>query len=226
MFKMVIRVFRKQTKYYHIDDVPKRRGGKRSRLLMLSLALLMFVGGVYLLVLTQSPEILNTEVLAAPDESALVNNSENFVKIERINALVPFYEGNSEATLEKGAWHRYPERGDPVKGGNFILSAHRFKLGLTPNQTKERSPFYHLDEVQVDDTIDVFFDGQWYSYKVTKTYSVSPEAVEIENPSEEAKLTLYTCSLKGSADGRVVIEAVPYSRTPGVGQSTNDNPLL
>lgn len=211
--------------YYHINDVPKRRGSKRSKVLALVVAFVLFGVGAYLLVLLQAPAILQPQVLAATDESAMVEGGQNFVKIERINAMVPFNEGETELTLEKGAWHRFPDRGDPENGGNFILSAHRFRLGMTPNQTKERSPFYHLDKVQADDVIDVFYKGKWYSYKVTKTYSVKPDAVEVENPSDDAKLTLYTCSLKGSADGRVVIEATPIARTTQ-GSDSNENPLL
>ena len=169
--------------------------------------------GVYLFVLLQSPEILVTEAADNTEESTLIQKDQNFVKIERINLLVPFNEGTSEAVLEEGAWHRFPERGDPESGGNFILSAHRFQLGITPNETKERSPFYHIDKLQQDDVVDIFYNKRWYSYRINKTFSVKPDAVEIEEPSDTAKLTLYSCSLKGSADGRVVIEAIPIART-------------
>lgn len=217
-------MFRKNNTYYHIEDQPKarRRGGKKWPLFI---AVAFFSAGTYLLVLLQSPAIM-PQVAASPDvEESLVGKNENFIKIERINLLVPFYGGDSEATLEKGAWHRYPERGDPERGGNFILSAHRFRLGATPNSTKERSPFYHLDKLQEGDIVDIYYEGQWYSYQIKRLYSVAPDAVEIEAPSEEAKLTIYSCTLRGSADGRVVVEATPFVK-PGQGSGLSDLPLL
>lgn len=202
-------MFKKKESYYHIDEKPKKKNRLKHRFFSLFLALALVGTGMYLLFLTQSPEILANEAPNDEQESALINSGENFIKIERINLLVPFHDGDSELTLESGAWHRFPERGDPEVGGNFILSAHRFQLGLTPNDTKERSPFYHIDKLQNDDNIDIFYNGEWYKYRIVKSYSVEPEATEIEAPSETAKLTLYSCTLKGSADGRVVIEAVP-----------------
>lgn len=185
----------------------------------------MFGAGAYLLVLLQSPEIVPQASASPVDEKTLIGKQENFIKIERLNLLVPFYTGDSELTLEKGAWHRFPERGDPEKGGNFILSAHRFRLGITPNETKERSPFYHLDKLQEKDIVDIYYNGKWYSYQIQKLYTVQPNATEIEEPSEEAKLTIYSCSLKGSADGRVVVEATPLIRG-GDNSDPNEAPLL
>lgn len=169
-------------------------------------ALLLMVGGAYLLLLTQSPAlplpVTKTEVKAEPNDG-------DVVMIEKVGIKVPFAAGPDARVLDKGAWWRYPERGDPEKGGNFILSAHRFQLALTPWSTKNSSPFYHLDDVKEGDIIKVHYKGKWYSYETTKVYSVAPDAVKIEAPSEEAKLTLYSCSLRGEADGRVVVEAKP-----------------
>jgi LPXTG-site transpeptidase (sortase) family protein len=120
---------------------------------------------------------------------------------------VAFYAGDSPKILNRGVWHRYPERGDPKKGGNFILSAHRFELGITPLHTKEKSPFYNVDKLAVGDEIKIYFDRHWYNYKIDKIYNVKPQQISIESPSDAARLTLYTCSKKGAADGRVVLEA-------------------
>ena len=140
------------------------------------------------------------------DTSDDADDARDRIQIEKINLEVPFFTGTADS-LEKGAWHRYPERGDPVRGGNFILSAHRFRIAQDPILTKERSPFYNLDKLAVGDTLRIFYKGNWYAYSVTKIYDVKPDAVEIEAPSDEAKLTLYSCTLSGSADGRIVIEA-------------------
>jgi sortase A len=49
--------------------------------------------------------------------------------------------------------------------------------------------------------------GKRYTYYVDKIFDVKPTQTEIEAPSKDAKLTLYTCSLGGSSDVRLVLIA-------------------
>ncbi|MDQ5972192.1 MAG: sortase [Patescibacteria group bacterium] len=174
--------------------------------MVLAVSCLTFIGGAYLLLLTQSSTLpalpvpgFRQPVISIPDDT-------NHVEIAKIGVNTAIVTGNAGA-LEKGAWHRFPERGDPEKGGNFILSAHRFQLGLTPEGTRSRSPFYKLDKLVVGDEIVVVYNKNRYTYQVTKTYDVPRTAVEIEAPSETAKLTLYSCNIRGEAAGRIVVEA-------------------
>ena len=136
------------------------------------------------------------------------NDLRNRIQIEKIGIEVPFSVGN-EQVLELGAWHRHPENGNPEQGGNFVLAAHRFEIGNNPGQTRAKSPFYKIDNLDYGDDIRVFYEGKWYDYKVNKKYEVPPTALYIEEKSNEAKLTLYSCSLSGAAAGRFVIEAIP-----------------
>lgn len=130
----------------------------------------------------------------------------DMVIIPKIGVSVPFSSGGEEV-MYKGAWHRFPERGDPEKGGNFILSAHRFQMGWNPKETSERSPFYNIGQLDVGDKIEVVYGRQHYTYLIAKEYRVEPEDTYIEEPSKEARLTLYSCTLEGEADGRDVLEA-------------------
>lgn len=179
-----------------------------SRVLALILAIAFLVLGLYLGLLLLAPAQTKLPVKSEIDLNTTDDSSDmrDRIQIEKINLEVPFYTGGAEA-LEKGVWHRFPDRGNPVKGGNFILSAHRFKIAGDPVLTKVRSPFYNLDKLVVGDTIRVFFNEEWYTYKVTKIYDVAPDAVEIEDATSDSKLTLYSCTLSGSADGRIVVEA-------------------
>lgn len=180
------------------------------RWLLLGFSAVLFLAGIYLLVLVLTPSI--RLIGLAPKTSIDLNTSDdayddrNRIQIEKINLEVPFFEGGADS-LDKGAWHRFPERGNPVMGGNFILSAHRFTIGVTPAETRVRSPFYSVNKLKVGDSIRVFYAKKWFDYRVTRTYSVKPDAIEIEAPSQQPKLTLYSCTLQGSADGRDVIEA-------------------
>ena len=171
------------------------------------IALVMMGVGGYMLFLPYSPEVSfvpsSIDLNLEDDEE----DDRNRLQIKQINLEVPFFDGDA-SVLEKGAWHRFPDRGNPKDGGNFIVSAHRFYIGLTPAGTRERSPFYNLEELDTGSTLRVFYEGEWYDYEVTKKYSVEPTDIHIEDRTEEPRMTIYTCTLGGAADGRVVLEAV------------------
>ncbi len=154
------------------------------------------------------PFILKSSIDLNTKDDAM--DSTNRIQIQKMGIEVPFYTG-SEQVLEQGAWHRKPENGNPKDGGNFVLAAHRFEMGVTPSQTRQKSPFYKIDSLQIDDTIRVYYQNQWYDYVVTGKKEVSPTALYIENKTNKPTLTLYSCSLGGAAVGRYVILAEPYT---------------
>jgi sortase A len=195
-------------KQFRGSSLKRSRRTGLGRVLALILAVVFLVLGLYLGLLLLAPTQTKLPVESEIDLNTTDDSSDmrDRIQIEKINLEVPFYTGGAEA-LEKGVWHRFPDRGNPVKGGNFILSAHRFKIAGDPVLTKVGSPFYNLDKLVVGDTIRVFFNEEWYTYKVTKIYDVAPDAVQIEDATSDSKLTLYSCTLSGSADGRIVVEA-------------------
>ncbi len=109
--------------------------------------------------------------------------------------------------MEHGAWWRKPENGNPKDGGNFVLSAHRFIMGMTPQQTLRKSPFYNIDKLAVGDEIIIDYEGVRYAYTIREKLSVKPEATEIEQRTDRPQLTLYSCTLGGANDGRDVLIA-------------------
>jgi sortase A len=170
----------------------------------------LLIVGVYLLITALAPLIpASSRVDLASQPAQPQDITENRLYIPKLNIDVLIAEGDNETALEKGAWHRKPENGSPEKGGNFVLSAHRFQMGWTPGETRHNSPFYHIDKLQPGDKIYVDYNQTRYTYEVTKKYNVDRYAVEIESPSAEAKMTLYSCDLAGEAAGREVIEARP-----------------
>lgn len=174
---------------------------------MTALTILLLLAGLYLLLLVlwpQAEQVTPRRDWNHPVEQASIE--ENRLYLPRLKLNLEYKDGN-ESVLRDYIWHRFPERGDPEKGGNFILAGHRFEIGFTPGETRRRSPFYHLNRVQEGDSIYADYNGKRYKYQVTKKYTVQPNQVEIESPSEEAKMTVYTCTLRGQADGREVLEA-------------------
>ena len=166
----------------------------------------MFVAGLGLLGSVVAPIVPSRSTVSKITEKP----SEDAVAIESAGVYAPIVQGGDEA-LESGAWHRFPDRGNPVKGGTFILSAHSFVFNWNPMQTRQDSYFYNLNKTKVADAVVIQWQGKTYRYKVSKVYDVKPDAVEIEAPSKTARLVLYTCTTGGSADGRVVVEALPVT---------------
>lgn len=185
----------------------RKHGGK----IWLFLAIVLLVAGIYLLINIFSPAlpVPHSDAVQKKIQTTQPTVTGNRLYIPKISVDVAIVEGTSPAVLEQGAWHRHPKNGDPEKGGNFVLSAHRFQLGLTPQKTRAKSPFYHIDKLDPGDIIYVDYNKKRYKYTVTRKYKVDRNAVEIEAPSEEAKLTLYSCDLRGEAAGREVVEAKP-----------------
>lgn len=68
------------------------------------------------------------------------------------------------------------------------------------------------DKLKEGDEIHVDYNKKRYTYTITRKYQVDRYAISIEDPSMEAKMTLYSCDLRGEQAGREVIEARPVSR--------------
>lgn len=195
-------------RYRYKDGVNAKRGSNK---LLTIVPVVGLMAGGYILVNTFSPALPSNLTGEQQAVSKIVtqqqpNLDENRLYVPKIGIDVEIVTGVTEETLEGGAWHRKPENGDP-SGGNFVLAAHRFNLGYTPGQTRAKSPFYHIDLLDDGDEIYVDYDGQRYAYKVNKKYKVDSNAGQIEDRSKNAKMTLYSCDLRGPIEGREVVEA-------------------
>lgn len=179
-------------------------------------ALLGISAGVYILTTSLWPSLMHSPPMQSRQRQAVYRKLETGPRlngdrlyIPQIGLDVAIVEGTDESVLHKGAWHRQPQHGNPEIGGNFILSAHRFQLGRTPQGTHKKSPFYAINKLEPGHRIWVDYHNLRYEYVVNRRYSVKPSQIEIEAPSAVPKLTLYSCTLRGAADGREVIEALP-----------------
>ncbi|PID32935.1 sortase [Candidatus Saccharibacteria bacterium] len=195
-------------------EIKKKRW--KNRLLSL-VSILMLLGGVYVLYNVFSPMMTQpnpdnnstTKLLAETPEESI---KENRLYIPKIDINLPYAKGGA-GVMERGAWWRSPNSGNPKDGGNFVLSAHRFIMGLTPQQTQRKSPFYNINRLEIGDNIIIDYHKQRYEYKITEVFSVRPEDVKIEKRTEEPRLTLYSCTLGGADDGREVIIAEPVKKS-------------
>ena len=119
------------------------------------------------------------------------------IKIPKIGVDRVVVEGVSVPDLKKGPGH-YPGTAMPGQIGNTVISGHRTTYG---------APFNRLDELKVGDEILVYDRTGPFKYIVSENKVVGPAAVEVLNPSSDARLTLTTCHPKFSAKERLIIVA-------------------
>ena len=61
-------------------------------------------------------------------------------------------------------------------------------MGLTPQQTLRKSPFYNIDKLTVGDEIIIDYNGVRYNYVISEKQSVKPDAIEIEQRTDQPQL--------------------------------------
>lgn len=143
--------------------------------------------------------VTNNPANTNPVQDINANKNHLIVPSMHLNELV--HGGNSESALNKGIWRR-PLSSTPDKGGNTVLVAHRFTY------TNPKGTFYYLDKVQQNDTIALFWEGKKYVYTVTETRTVAATQIEVEAPTDDKRLTLYTCTPLWLPKDRLVITAL------------------
>ncbi len=65
-------------------------------------------------------------------------------------------------------------------------------MGLTPQRNAQKIFFYNIDKLTVGDEIIIDYNGARYNYVLGEKQSVKPDAVEIEQRTDQPQLTLYS----------------------------------
>ena len=138
-------------------------------------------------------QINNTESLQA------IDRSQNKLIMPSIQLEQIIHIGNNPRDVNKGVW-KLPASSNPADGSNTVLVGHRFSY-------KHPAVFYHLDKVKQNDQLVVVYNQKIYKYTVKETQIVPPNQKQIESPSDQPKLTLYTCDPLWSTKNRLVLEA-------------------
>ena len=87
----------------------------------------------------------------------------------------------------------------------MVLAAHRFLYTSGPKT------FYYLDRLQIGDQFSIVWNGVPHTYGITSIQVVSSQAVEIEKPTLQPTVTLYTCTPLWSSSHRLVVTATPLT---------------
>jgi len=119
------------------------------------------------------------------------------IVIPKANVDKYIVEGVGVEDLKKAPGH-YPGTPMPGEAGNSAIAGHRTTYG---------APFYDLSNLEVGDPIMVITGVGEFRYEVIESLIVSPEAVEVLNPTDDNRLTLTTCNPRYSAAERLIISA-------------------
>jgi sortase A len=127
----------------------------------------------------------------------LVGDAIAHIVIPKANVDKIVVEGVGVEDLKKGPGH-YPGTPMPGEPGNAAIAGHRTTYG---------APFYDISNLEVGDPIMVTTGVGEFRYEVIDTQIVSPEAVEVLNPTDDNRLTLTTCNPRYSAAERLIVSA-------------------
>jgi sortase A len=129
---------------------------------------------------------------------------DNRLVIPSIGINEQIIESDSINAINSGGTWRRPNSATPDEDNNTVIVGHRY-FG------NDVSTFYHLDKVLVGQLMAIYWNGQETLYEVTETKVVPASATEIEAPTSEKQLTLYTCTPLWTAKDRLVIIAKPVN---------------
>ena len=128
--------------------------------------------------------------------------SPNRLIIAKIGVNAPIVESPSaEVGLNRGAW-RMPDSSTPDKGGNTVITGHRFKY-LPPNNLT----FYLFDKLAAGDIVLAKWEGKDYYYRIRETKVVPATEMSVLNQTKEPILTMFTCDPIYSTENRLVVVA-------------------
>lgn len=141
------------------------------------------------------------EVITAPavEEKKEIQGVIGRIKIPSISCDLLLLEGSSSRELGYGAGHVL-STAMPGQVGNCAIAGHRdYTFGTY---------FSRLDEVNINDIVEVEYQGSTYSYQVSEILTVEPtETSVLSQPSDQTMLTLITCTPKGSSKYRLIVHA-------------------
>lgn len=187
--------------------------------LVLTLKLLTFALALYLIMAPFYPEIKYrffmsdknqsqelSQVVSQVEEiknglpSSDDDTTANRLIIPKIGVNIPIIVAQDEQYgLSRGAW-LVPQGSTPDKGGNTVLTGHRFKYLPPSNLT-----FYLFNKLEKDDVFSVIWEKKSYFYKIKEIKIVDPSDPSPYNKSDSPVLTMYTCDPIYSTSHRLVV---------------------
>lgn len=126
------------------------------------------------------------------------------IKIQRLGLSALIAEGEDDLTLDRAVGH-IPGTALPGEPGNVCLAGHRDSF------------FRGLKDIRAKDVIELLTPDGKFTYIVESTSVVSPDQVDLLDPTPRSSLTLVTCypfTYIGNAPKRFIVRAVRLPSEP------------
>ena len=148
-------------------------------------------------VINEEAKETNTSEEVEEKQQELINGYKPIALIEipSIDLSQGLVEGIDDNILQYYLGH-FEDSAKPGEVGNFAVAGHRV--------SDYSEAFVNLYKVQVGDEILVKANKKEYIYEVTENFIVSPDRIDVLNQTEEATITLVTCTV--GAKERVIVK--------------------
>lgn len=147
---------------------------------------------------TGNNNTINNNDSSNDNSSDVISGVVGIMEIPKINLKAAIGEGVDMETLKCALGH-FPGTAEPGEKGNFCVAGHR---SYTYSEY-----FNRLNEVANGDEITVEAKKATYKYKVYDIKVVLPSEVSVLNTTEDATLTLVTCTPPRIATHRLIVKA-------------------
>lgn len=118
------------------------------------------------------------------------------IEIAKIGLDHPIFEGVWLTVVDHGPGH-WPGTAMPGARGNTVFAGHR---------VTHTHPFLNLDQLAPGDLVIFHMPNGDFTYSVTQTIIVQPDALWIADPTPTPTMTLFACNPKHSAAQRIVVK--------------------
>jgi len=121
------------------------------------------------------------------------------LEIPKLGVKAAILEGTDDRALKYTVGH-YPQTANPGEKGNCVLLGHRnYVYGHF---------FRRIDELKAGDQVVIKKDTYKYTYIVTESFVVSPEEVWVLDTTEDAILTMITCTPMVTYTDRLIVRGI------------------
>jgi sortase A len=118
------------------------------------------------------------------------------IEIPKIGLMHPIFEGVWLSVVDHGPGH-WPGTAMPGGIGNATFAGHR---------VTHSHPFYDMDKLAVGDHVIFHMQNGDFTYAITETLVVNPDALWIADQTAKKTMTLFACHPKHSAAQRIVVK--------------------
>lgn len=139
-----------------------------------------------------------------PDLSKIFEGKQisGVIEIPKINVNAAILEGTDDSALKYAVGH-YPGLGEVGQPGNYVLLGHRnYVYGHF---------FRSLDKLEVGDEVRITKDEKTYIYVVYESFVVKPEEVWVLEQTENAIITMITCTPIGTYTDRLIVRGALFN---------------